>query len=74
MILKTPHANAATGSLVVTALITTGSTTQILSYHVPGVSHMHVSQFSKMKAMAGTGSYEFSGDVKKVTCILLFLF
>lgn len=62
MTLKIPHASAASGSLVITALIkTAGSATQIFSYNVPGVSHMHVSQYSKKTAMAGTGSYEFSG-------------
>jgi hypothetical protein len=61
MTLKIPHASAATGSLVITALMKAGSATQIFSYGVPGVSHMHVSEYSKKTAMAGTGSYEFSG-------------
>lgn len=63
MTLKLPHANAATGSLMITAVMKAWSATQIFSYNVPGVSHMHVTEYSRKKAMAGTGSYEFSGKV-----------
>ena len=49
----------------------TGSTTQLFSYHVPGVSHIHVSQYSKKKAMAGTGSYEFSGNCLDLVSICM---
>ena len=76
MILKTPHVNAATGSVIVTAEMRTGSTTEIFSYHVPGVSRMHVSPYSKKIAMAGTGSYEFSGNLQEKisTCFYRLVF
>lgn len=62
MTLRDPHAVAhATGSLAITAIQLVGSTTQSFSYHAPAVSRMHVSQYSEAKAMAGTGSWEFSG-------------
>ena len=62
MTIKTPHAIESSGSLVVTAIQLSASSTQVFSYHIPSVSHMHVNQFSKAKGMAGTGSYEFSGN------------
>jgi len=61
MTIKTPHGIQMTVSLLVTALMRAGSSTQLFSFDVPVVSHMHVSQFSEKKAMAGTGSHEFSG-------------